>query len=483
MADIRQVETLGAKRAEKPFLEKGEQPAVTRRRFHLPEKTFLWMDRVLVFYLGCLIFCLPFAKAGIEVFAWNGFFLFLMKRCLGYRSGEAAGGLLPLTPLNKALGLLMAANILSVVFSVNHALSLRGLFGKEFKFFAVFFMLAEVINSKARLKFVLYMAMASAFLISGDAVVQYIKGHDFMMAQYIEYRLTGPFSSASGFAGWLNIVLFLFFGLLARADLVNKFNKALLFLATLVLTFCLLFSYSRGGWVGFILGLLLMALCLIRIRIPVPAMKRFCASFALGLGVLLVLMPAFKKMASPAVDKPSGLAISVSDQLLASISAGEEIPSLNNGLSAMSQISHQSNAERLKLWQEALRIASDYPLFGSGLNTYTIVAKRYKSFDHGGVYPHNSFLQMLAEKGIIGTGVFLGVLMVFFSAALKHVRSKKDSLVLGLMCGILAFLVQSFFDTHLFSLQQVVLFWFALGLAVAALKLSPASVPAQKARP
>ena len=77
---------------------------------------------------------------------------------------------------------------------------------------------------------------------------------------------------------------------------------------------------------------------------------------------------------------------------------------------------------------------------------------------------------MAAETGLLGLFAFLWVLFSFFKMGLQHFNQKRDYLVLGLLSGILAFLVQSFFDTNLYALQMVVLFWFMLGLTVAVIK-------------
>jgi O-antigen ligase len=125
---------------------------------------------------------------------------------------------------------------------------------------------------------------------------------------------------------------------------------------------------------------------------------------------------------------------------------------------------------RLRLWKEALRIIRDYYFVGSGLNTYSIVAKEYKSFPGGGIYPHNSYFQKAAEIGLFGLAAFFGILFIFFKTGLRYFNQKKDYLVLGLLSGILAFLVHAFFDTHFYSLQLVVLFWYMLGLTMAIIK-------------
>jgi len=125
----------------------------------------------------------------------------------------------------------------------------------------------------------------------------------------------------------------------------------------------------------------------------------------------------------------------------------------------------------MNLWKQSLLIIRDYPLLGSGLNTYSSVVKRYKFFEGGNMYPHNSFLQMASETGLAGLFAFLLVLLIFFKTGLQHLNQKKNPLALGLLAGILAYLVHSFFDTHLYSLQLVVLFWFMLGLTIAVIRL------------
>ncbi len=146
---------------------------------------------------------------------------------------------------------------------------------------------------------------------------------------------------------------------------------------------------------------------------------------------------------------------------------------INARLKSIPQTNRGSNLERANLWGEAFRIIKDYPLTGCGLNNYSIVARNYKSFEGGVIYPHNSFLQKTAEIGILGLLAFLFVLFRFFKIGIMHLNKKRNYLVLGLLGGILAFLVHAFFDTHLYSLQLVVLFWFMLGLTIAVIKLEP----------
>ena len=62
-----------------------------------------------------------------------------------------------------------------------------------------------------------------------------------------------------------------------------------------------------------------------------------------------------------------------------------------------------STKERLKRYQAAIRLFVQRPLLGGGTNSY---AQRTKL----DAYPHNIFLEIISENGLIGLFVFLGFL-------------------------------------------------------------------------
>ena len=107
---------------------------------------------------------------------------------------------------------------------------------------------------------------------------------------------------------------------------------------------------------------------------------------------------------------------------------------------------------RVVYWKRSVQIIKDHPFFGCGINTYAQVAGRY-TVGWGG-YPHNSYLQMLAETGPFGLAAFLWMLIVLFRdsfAAIKRIKIQENKLLLfGLQTGLLGFLIHSFFDTNFY---------------------------------
>jgi len=228
------------------------------------ERIFLYCDRTLIVCLCFIIFCLPFAKAGVESFAWFGIFIWLLKRILGYRDG-GLWRLFPKTGLNKALGLLIVITALSVIFSGNFGLSLKAFFGKELKFLAIFFMIVESISSRERLKVILLTIIASALLITIDAGFQYFTRVDFLRGHEFVYCTFGAsFYSANGFSAWLIVIIPLLIGVIAANIIPNLKFKILLFALIIGQFLCLLRTYSRGAWLGFAIGNIAMFYFLIK---------------------------------------------------------------------------------------------------------------------------------------------------------------------------------------------------------------------------
>ena len=131
---------------------------------------------------------------------------------------------------------------------------------------------------------------------------------------------------------------------------------------------------------------------------------------------------------------------------------------------------------RQELWQEALSIVKDFPLLGSGLNTYAIVAPAYKITRTTGFYPHNSYLHMAAESGLLGLGAFLWIMISLFKASLANLKKIDNrfygAILIGLLAGLFGFLAHSFVDVNIYTLQLGNLMWFIMGLIVAVQKVA-----------
>ena len=417
------------------------------------ERFFKYTDEAIGVCLYLMIFSLPFSKASLEIFTWLALLLWIVRRFLGHRT-VGTWGVLPLTPLNRMLVIFLLANMISTVLSFHGGLSLKALLGKQLKFLIIFFMVVETINTDKRLKHCLMVLLGSVILMGADAAVQYVRGVDFIRG-FPFNRLSAAFTNPNGFAGWLIVLIFIVMGASFTRD--SRFlgwrMKSLFAGALVVLLTCLLLTYSRGAWLGAVVGALSFGQYAFR-KMSLKQKEVFIfISIVLLIGILM-----FSHRMIKLIDQSGNFQIKFGETLDQRI---KSIPDSNA----------TSTAIRITLWKEALHIWKDFPLTGSGLNTYARISPQYKSCADGGIYPHNSFLQMAAETGVLGLGAFLWILFVFFKEGWRHIEQHKSFLVLGLLSGILAFLVHSFVDSNLYQLQLVVLLWFMMGLTVAIMKL------------
>ena len=83
---------------------------------------------------------------------------------------------------------------------------------------------------------------------------------------------------------------------------------------------------------------------------------------------------------------------------------------------------------------------------------------------------------MAAETGIVGLSSFILVITSLFKVSITNMRKIKDTfygyILVGLLTGLFAFLVHSFFDVNFYALQLVNLMWFVMGLIIAVQKIA-----------
>ena len=78
-------------------------------------------------------------------------------------------------------------------------------------------------------------------------------------------------------------------------------------------------------------------------------------------------------------------------------------------------IAEQYLPDRIRIWDEALNLFIEYPMFGSGLTSFdpmTTIAKA----------PHNDILRTLAEGGIVGGVLWISVLVASLTLTIRSVR-------------------------------------------------------------
>jgi putative inorganic carbon (HCO3(-)) transporter len=114
---------------------------------------------------------------------------------------------------------------------------------------------------------------------------------------------------------------------------------------------------------------------------------------------------------------------------------------------------------RVQLWQSAIAMIRDHPLFGVGLDNFLYQYRtRYilpTAFAEAGLsHPHNVLLDFWTRLGLVGVALLALLLVVFWRKAYAYYRSSGDenarALALGLMASMLAALVHGLIDNSFF---------------------------------
>jgi hypothetical protein len=124
----------------------------------------------------------------------------------------------------------------------------------------------------------------------------------------------------------------------------------------------------------------------------------------------------------------------------------------------LSHTSHDESAYgRLQVWHDALAIARDFPVFGSGMGTFGEVMVVYQSGARAAAFTqaHNDYLQILAEGGALMAAAALGFIAVVGIGAAQRLRQDSDLVTnwirYGAVAGLIGIAGQSMVE---FSLQM-----------------------------
>lgn len=250
------------------------------------------------------------------------------------------------------------------------------------------------------------------------------------------FRVGGTFGGANGLAWYLDIVLPVMLALV-----LSRIRSPARYIAMPALAggiFCLLMTYSRGGWFGFILGSALVAAALY-VKL---SLKKKLVTGAAGAIVLVLLLSYIFGTSNPVRDR-------------------------------LTEDDRGSATSRLPLIELAVDIIRDNPVTGVGLNNYTEVHHKYdygvdRITDYYPVPVHNIFLMIAAETGLPGLGFFLVFLTVIYWKGTRFFFRHEGfsaNIVIGILGGITGFLIQGLVQNSSLGSINFFPFWVLSGAA------------------
>jgi O-antigen ligase len=323
------------------------------------------------------------------------------------------------TALDLPLALFAAAEILSIIVSIEPArwgAALR--YDWPLILFPVF---AQALRDTRQVRRAFGILIASASLVSVYGIWQAFFGRDLLrhgtlMPMGNLFAATGLFGHHLTFAGILLVPAVLSLTLLGERPSWRSGASTLLLLGGVVATF------ARTVWLGITGGL---------VGLAIAARGR---TRAVSLAVLFTAAAA--AVAIPAIRLRVGTLLLLHDD------------------------------PRMRLWQTALRIWKDHPVFGAGLGSFKSLFEQYKvpGFYMATMHPHNDFLKVLANSGMVGLAAFLWLWASYFRHVGRlFIRAAADPRRPFLLAGMLvvaAFLIAAAGQCYFSDETVVDLFWF-----------------------
>lgn len=339
-------------------------------------------------------------------------------------------------PVILFTGLFLLITVISSFFAVNFK---ESLFDSVKTFIFLTLLLLAVNQFQQNSKIISHLPgffLASGILLLAVGYYQYFtqvlpSGDNFLPdGRSVVYLVNGRMAHKNLYSS----ALFMLLPFLVWGFWINKNRKRILYgviiLATLIM---ILLLSTRAVWLGILIaGFSMVVTLIIKSRqFNLPRKFRFYS-------VIIILLVA-----------GSGIVLVAGKQSTSGFSVGDRFRSIFDPEAS-------NNRYRLNVWDASLDIWKDNPVIGVGAGNWKLNAPYYFNdfgFDKQQLNwfrPHNDFLWVLTEKGILGFIFFLAIFLFSIINLFKiiHRSEKYDFKILALLLGggIAGYLTISFFD-------------------------------------
>ena len=363
----------------------------------------------------------------------------------------------------------LSTQVLSSIFSIDVRTSLLGYYsrfhGGLFSYISyslLYFAFVSNMEKKETIKSI-KVIITSALLVSLYGILQHFGIDKEIWVQDVQSRIFSTLGQPNWLAAFLVALIPITWKFSLQDNIDNKESKRkkgkilwLFFFSIFLIT--LLFTKSRSGILGFVVSFIVFwGIYLSPIIDKFVKNKNFdliknsskVKSFSTPLFITLVIVLFLGTPFSPSVRKIfSSKSNDVEQEGVQVLS-----PALETGGTESGEI-------RKIVWKGAFDTWKNYPIFGSGVETFGFIYYKFRPVEHNLVSEwdfiynkaHNEYLNFLATTGLLGFLSYLFLVVVI----IKLLARSKDYFLLS---GFLGILVTNFFG---FSVVPVALLFFLL---------------------
>ncbi len=344
------------------------------------------------------------------------------------------------TPMNAVVIFFVIALLWGCINSFDTVSSVRQVL-VHLSFILFYFVVVNTIRTKKVWLALVKVFLASAFLVGIYGVIQNFTGVssteswvDEEMFTDIKVRVYSFFNNPNVLGEFLVLTIPLTVALIWNR--VKEIHKALFTGVLLVLVACMIFTWSRGAWLGMMIA--------VAIFLAISD-KRW-----IFVGILALLLI------------PTGLYLSGNSAIV------ERILSIGN-------TADTSTAYRVSIWRASIKMLKDFWLSGIGIGSdayksvYPVYALTGADF---ALHSHNLYLQFWVETGVIGIVSLLSLGLgfiknVFSEEVVKNIKKCDISkLTVAAGAGFIGFLVQGLTDYVWYNYKILMIFWIIIAIGI-----------------
>ncbi|HDQ25235.1 MAG TPA: tetratricopeptide repeat protein [bacterium] len=361
------------------------------------------------------------------------------------------------TPLDIPLLGWVIMNVITTFTSFAPHLSFRG----EYENFAgslsninyviLYWIAATFINSAEKVKFAAKTLLAAGFLTTIYAIAQFF-GHDFIKWN-VESMIKGRYFASMGNPNFLGALLIMIIPVNTAFFIIAAKNRKMAAAASLFILFILSYialfgTQSRGPFLGFVFSMLVFIVY--GLYSAFNKIKESAAERHVSAGAALAAMVLLHKKWIIA----GLIALIVSAAL--SLTVGRQ--STHRLWSSITDVSSSLKVSRLHIWVPAAKMIRDYPLLGTGVDTFKTMFPRYSGVEFAQIdganvssrTAHNELLNIAATQGLVSLGIYLllifSYILMWFRAFVRIQDPSIKLISLGLFSGFTAYFIQNIFS-------------------------------------
>ncbi len=298
--------------------------------------------------------------------------------------------------------------------------------------YLIIFLLATRIKDKESLRRLFVGIIAFGFVLSCFAILQKAtwNGKIYWFKEVsVNTNVFGPFVNRNHYAGFIGMII----PLSMSMTLAYRNEKRYFFLlASVIMSFSLVFSLSRGGIISFLFSTVVF-LSLVSRHMSRRRLTGYLIVFASAF-----LFYFFYLGFSPVIERFAKEGISLEG--------------------------------RPHVWLGTWNAIKDFPLFGTGAGTFRYIFPLYQPADIGNLnfhYAHNDYLQLLLETGLVGFALLLVSFIGIFVKVIRFYRNGTSIIMAGLVASITYIMIHSLVDFNLHIPSNAIMFSVVMGTTFA----------------